>query len=96
MKTIITVLMLVLITPIYAQYGECKCNDLFDKDIRTKDTRYSRQDIKEKIYEYLLATEDKRRNIQQNLDIGSTTTSIINAIPVINEFSLSGSNKKIH
>jgi hypothetical protein len=63
------------------------CNELFDRDLKTKVTKFDREEFKKFIYNYLLAEESKRSELKSNASNSLGIGAIVEAIPINFDFS---------
>ena len=76
----------------FSQTTDCSCNELFDKDLRTKYASYNAQNSKLIILKYFKSNQVERQEMKNDASIEGSVSTIIKQLPI--DFGFSGSTSR--
>lgn len=93
MKKVITSILVAFVTNLgIAQTDECRCNELFDKDLKSQFTSFSSQNSKEILYKYFSSDQSTRQAMKDDSSLEASVGLVIKAIPINIGFGSSSSS----
>lgn len=93
MKKVITSIFIVFVsTIVMAQTDECRCNELFDKDLKNQFTSFSSQNSKEILYKYFSSDQTTRQAMKNDASLEGSVGLVIKAVPIDIGFGNSSSS----
>ncbi|QHC84714.1 hypothetical protein AS589_07900 [Empedobacter brevis] len=75
-----------------AQTDDCRCNELFDKDLKNQFTSFSSQNSKELLYKYFSSDQTTRQAMKNDASLEGSVGLVIKAIPINIGFGSSSSS----
>lgn len=92
-KLLTTILIFSSLINLKAQFADCNCNDLFDKDVRTEHGKFDRQDTKADIYKWFVSNTQQRQSLLEDDNFDLNAKAIVKKIPIDVGFGSSSSSQ---